>query len=642
MSFGYNGKILRVNLTTGQIQTEEPGLDIYRMYWGGSCLGTYYLMKEVPPGIDALSPENKLILTASVLTGAPISGLSRMNIVAKSPLTGTAGDTQSGGTWPAEFKRSGFDGIIIEGSSEQPVYLWIQDGQAEIRDARHLWGKVSGEVEDTIHSELDDNQIQILSIGPAGENLVRFAAVMSGTNDACGRNGMGAVMGSKKLKAVAVRGHNPVRVADQEKLKKLAAEGAAHARDFIFLYELGTAGTVTPVNQAGGFPTRNYSRGVFEGAKKISGETLRDTLLTDRETCWACAVRCKRVVELSSDELGSYDVDPRYGGPEYETITYLGSFLEIDDLPAIAKASELCNKHGLDVISTGATIGFAMECFENGIITSEDVGDLDLSFGNVEPMLKLIEMIAHRQGIGDLLGEGSARAAERLGDGAEKYAMHVKGQELPGHMVQHKPTYSLLFAVNPFGADHESAGHDAFYSPQIPEDIRANLAAMGIYNTKPMEVLDEDKVRWLVYTQQVYAFLDSLELCVFVWGPIFQLYPLMAIPELVEAVTGWKTSLWELMKVGERRINLQRSFNAREGFTRANDRLPQRVFEEPLPDGPLAGRRVERDKWENARDLYYRMMNWDPETGNPTRAKLLEINLGWVVDKLDEAGVSLR
>jgi len=638
MPCGYSGKILRVNLSSRTVEVEQPTPEFYRKYWGGSCMGTYFLLREVPPHTDALSPENKLMIMPSVVTGAPISGVTRVTLTAKSPLTGTAGDTQAGGRWPAELKRAGFDGIIVEGRASEPVYIWIEDGAVEIRDAGHIWGKVTGETEEIIRQELGDRRVEVLGIGPAGEHLVLFAAVMSGLGNACGRNGLGAVFGSKNLKAIAVRGRRAIEIADAERLRELGAEGAREARDFIFLYDLGTAGTVTPLNEAGGFPTRNYSQGVFAGADSISGVKLRDTYLISRAACWGCAVRCKRVVEVRTP----YEVDPRYGGPEYETVAMLGSDLMIDDLAAVAKGHEMCNRYGLDTISAGATIAFAIECFENGLIGLEDTDGLELKWGDGDVMLALIDLIAHREGFGDILADGSARAAQHIGNGADRYAIHVKRQELPAHMVQHKPTYSMIFAVNSFGADHESACHDAFYSPGIPEEGKRRLAALGIYNTKPMEVLDADKVRWLVYTQLFCSVCDSLNLCVFVYGPTFQLYPQTDIVRLVEAVVGWKTSLWELMKVGERRINLQRCYNAREGFNRTHDRLPDRVHDEPIPDGPLAGQCVDRDAWTKSVDLYYRMMNWNPETGNPTEAKLVELGLEWAVDELLKADVSLE
>jgi aldehyde:ferredoxin oxidoreductase len=414
--FGFAGKILHVDLSAQRISVEAPPEDFYRTYVGGSAMGAYYLLKNTPAGADPLGPENTLAIMLSAATGVPVSGQSRANATAKSPLTGLVGDSQTGGFWPAELKFAGFDGIVITGRSEKPVYLWIHDGQAELRDASHLWGKITGEVQGAIREELGDSKIEVIQIGPAGEQLVRFAAIINMCNRAFGRTGLGAVMGSKNLKAVAVRGHGAVSVADKPAVTQLARLGAACLPDSPDMKGMQTYGTASGLNYQtamGGLPTRNYTSGTFEGAEAISGEAMAETILKKNDTCFACVVRCKRVVEA---EYAETKVEPFYGGPEYETLAMLGSDCGVRNLPAVALANQICNQYGLDTISTGAAIAFAMECFERGWLTLTDTGGIDLRFGNADALLAVLPKIAGRDGVGNLLAEGTARrASDRAG-----------------------------------------------------------------------------------------------------------------------------------------------------------------------------------------------------------------------------------
>lgn len=642
MPYGYHGRILRVDLTTGTIEIERPDDAFYREYMGGSALGLYYLLKEMPAGVDPLGPENVMVVSLSVLTGAAISGQSRMTINAKSPLTGGIGDSQAGGFWPAELKRAGFDAIILKGASPTPVYLWVHDGEAELRDASHLWGKVTGEAEAMIREELGDRKIEVAQIGPAGEALVRFAAVINMRSRANGRTGMGAVMGSKKLKAIAVRGRDIPRVADPNRLKALHKQGIPNYEsnpDMKGLGEYGTASVVLPQQWAGGLPTRNYQSGVFDGAEAISGEKMAETILIGRDTCYACVVRCKRVVEVEEypgePGNGRPYVDRKYGGPEYETVATFGSYCGVDDLAAISKANEYCNAYGMDTISCGATVAFAFECFERGILTTEDTGGLELTWGNAEAMVELTRRIAMREGIGAVLAEGSQRAAEIIGRGAERFVVAVKGSEVPAHMPQVKASMGLIYAVNPFGADHQSSEHDPFYEPGAGTLYHSRLAELGLTDYRASDVLDEEKVRFTLLTQYAYSILDVLNLCQFDWGPAWQLYGPGAIVETVRAITGWEdVTLDELMRLGAKRVNMLRAFNTREGFTRRHDTLPPRILEDALVDGPNAGSLFSRETLEAALDCYYRLAGWDVETGNPTRETLESLGLGWVAEQL--------
>jgi len=630
MAYGYNGRILHVDLTLGAVQVEEPPEQFYRRYFGGSALGLYYLLRNTPPQADPLGPDNTLILALSVLTGVPISGQSRMTAVAKSPLTGAAGDTQCGGFWPAELKFAGFDAVVVTGRAEQPSYLWIHDGQAELRDASHLSGKITGEVQEVICDELGDQRAQVLQCGPAGESGVRYACLINMCNRANGRTGMGAVMGSKNLRAVAVRGSSRPKIADEGALKSLARWGAEHVddSDVASLALLGTSEIVSSQNEVGGLPTRNWSSGVFEGYEAISGQRMNETILKKRDTCYACAVRCKRVVEVTE---GPYQVDPLYGGPEYETLAALGSYCGVGNLEAVAKANELCNAYGLDTISCGGTIAWAMECFEAGIIGPEDTGGVELRFGSAESMVKMIEMIGRREGFGDLLAEGSARAAQVIGRGSEDLLVTVKMQEAPAHMPQVKRSLALIYAVNPFGADHQSHEHDDSYEPE--DGYLEEMAELGLLDARPKDVLDAEKVRYAFYTQCLYSALDTLNLCQFVFGPAWQLYGLDQMVELVRSVTGWKVNLWELMKAGERRLNMLRAFNAREGIGREADALPSKFFK-PLAGGPTDGVAVGEEELQQALEIYYGMAGWDVATGIPTEGKLEELGIGWITCEL--------
>ncbi|MFH2040214.1 MAG: aldehyde ferredoxin oxidoreductase family protein [Chloroflexota bacterium] len=643
MAYGYNGKILHVDLTSGNLSVEEPDEAFYRKYMGGSALAMHYLLKEMPAGVEPLGPDNVLVLALSVVTGSAISGQSRMTAAAKSPLTGAIGDSQGGGFFPAELKFAGFDAIVIKGRSEKPVYLWINAGYYELRDATHLWGRVTGDVETSIKEELGDDKIEVLQIGPAGEKGVRFSSIMSMSNRANGRTGMGAVMGSKNLKAVAVRGKNRPSVADKDKLKKLAKWGADNLEDSSIagLAKYGTAETTGANQTSGTLPTYNYNSGVFANWEAIDGTTMYDTVLRGaaegkqdrrgRDSCYACTVRCKRVVEITE---GKYKVDPHYGGPEYETTSTFGNYCAIDDLDAICKANELCNKYGMDSISCGATISWAFEAFSAGKLTPEDTDGLDLSWGNSDSMVKLVEKIANREGFGDVLAEGSERAARKIGRGTEAYLITCKGQEAPAHMPQVKRSLAVIYATNPYGADHQAHEHD----PAIESDFEyytERMAVLGFSQAQKPQSLSKEKIRFAAVSQRMYSAMDSLDLCQFVYGPAWQLYGPNDMVELVRAVTGWDdVSFNELQKVGERRLNMMRSFNAREGFDRKDDNLPEKLFK-PLKGGPSDGWVLDRAEIESALDTYFEFCGWDVRTGVPTRSKLDELELSWVADLME-------
>lgn len=634
MPYGYNGTILRVDLSEKKIWTENPPENIYRKYLGGSSLALYYLLNELNMNIDPFDPKNIMVLASSVISGAPIAGITRYTVAALSPLTNGFGEAEAGGFWGPELKHAGFDAVIISGKAERPVYLWIHDGEAEIRDASSLWGASTYATQEAIRTELQDKRIRVLSTGLAGENKVRYACLLNEAKHANGRTGMGAVMGSKNLKAVAVRGTRKLEVADPESLKTLAKELAAliesNKADQI-LRKFGTANLVIPLSSSGILPTKNFHWGSFEGAEAISGEAMTEKILVKPEGCYACSVRCKRVVKTN----GKYKVNPALGGPEYETIASLGSCLCIDNLEAIAKGNELCNSYGLDTISTGAVIAFAMECFEEGILTKEDTDGIELRFGNAEAMLEIIERIAHRKGIGDILAEGVMRAAKKIGKGAERFALHVKGQEVPMHDPRGKIGVGIGYAISPTGADHIEATHDTAFTTEKGSAFRA-AKVLGLVEPLDARDMSPAKARQFYYLQLVWSLWNCLGVCNFVASPNWAL-PIHKVPDIVKAITGWDTSLWELLKVGEKSNTMARAFNTLRGFTRSDDRLPDRLYE-PLENGPLKGTGIDREKFDRLLEAYYEMVGWDKETGTPTEAKLAELDLGWLVEKLKNAG----
>jgi len=651
MQYGYAGRVLHVDLTDGTLEIEEPTEQFYRTYVGGSALGLYYLLKLSPAGADPLGPENVLVFALAGATGAPVSGQSRCTVVAKSPLTDAVGDSQAGGFWPAELKFAGFDAIVVRGASPKPVYLWIKDGEAELRDAAHLWGKVTSEAENALKEELDDARIEVAQIGPAGEKLVRFAAIMNMSNRAHGRTGMGAVMGSKRLKAIVVRGtKKEIPLADKKALIRLAKNYSNAIPDDVEasgLAKYGTAEIVPSQNLEGGLVTRNWQSGHFglERAQAISGERLYDELLRGaadgnqdrlgRDTCYACAIRCKRVVEAEWEQNA---INPVSGGPEYETISTFGSYCDIDDLHAISYANQLCNEYGVDTISAGATMAFAMECFENGLITDADTGGHALGWGNAGGVIAMLEQTLRREGFGDILAEGSARAAERIGKGAEAFVMAAKKQEMPAHMPHVKRSLALVYAVNPFGADHQSNEHDPSYEPEWYqsqfEKYGRRLTDIGLTDPQDPMVLNKEKVNFALTTQYSYSTLDTANVCQFVFGPGWQLLGLDDLAEMMTAVTGWDMSIDELQTLGARRLNMLRAYNTREGITRDQDTLPERFFDEPLKGGHSDGVSIDRAEFEVALDEYYAQAGWDVATGNPTRETLERLDLGWIADEI--------
>ncbi|MFX1377562.1 MAG: aldehyde ferredoxin oxidoreductase family protein [Promethearchaeota archaeon] len=614
---GYTGNFLRVNLTNRAISIENPDENFYRRYIGGEGFVAYYLLKEVPKGTDPLGPQNKLIFATGPLTGFAIPGTGRNSVGAKSPLTGGFGEAEVGGHWGAELKQAGFDAIIIEGKAKKPVYLWIKEGEAELRDASHLWGKLTGEAQEIIQKELNDKLIRVAQIGPGGERLVRYACVINDLRNAAGRTGMGAVMGSKNLKAIAVRGHKRLEVKDKEKLRaKIKEFNELAYKPMRGYFQYGTGGAIMEqFATSGNLPTRNFRDGNFSAAKSLDPSIMKDEIGLKMEACYACSVRCKKIVEIGEP----WNVNPIYGGPEYESIGAFGSNCGVEDIKAVCKANELCNKYSLDTISAGVSIGFAMECYENGILSDKDTNGLKLNFGNAETMVKMVEMIGKREGLGDILAEGVKRASEKIKNGTDKFAMHVKGQEIPMHEPRLKQGLGVGYAISPTGAEHMANLHDTSIASE--RSIGAH-SAIGILEPLEINDLGVKKIRALVYITNWRNLYNALLICYFLpWDYV-------DVPEILRAVTGWYTTTWELMKAGERITTMARAFNIREGLEKKDDWLPERFFK-PHTSGSLSETSINPDELETAINTYYKMMGWN-NNGIPTSSKLAELELEWI------------
>ena len=617
------GKILRVDLTNGKISEEFPDEETLKLYLGGSGIATKYMIDEIPKGIDPLGPENKLIFMTGPLTGTPSPSTGRYSVNAKSPLTGVWGEANSAGFWGRDLKRSGFDGIIFEGISPKPVYLVTEDGKAELRDASHLWGKNTSETTRIIKEDLG-NKFNIACIGIAGENLVKYAAVMNDCDKpnygrAAGRCGMGTVMGSKKLKAIAVKGNAKIEVANPEEYKIEAKQRYDWVNQSLLKMTLevfGTATMVDLVNIKGGLPTNNWQTGVFPAADKINGTAINETILTGRKPCFACPIACGRLAEIKEGKYKSTGE-----GPEYETLGAFGTMCGVDNLEAITMAHFLCNEYGLDVISAGNTIGFAMECYEKGILTKEDTGGLEFNFGNTDLIVDLVSIISKREGIGDLLAEGTRNMAHKLGKDSIRFAMQVKGLELPAYDSRAAKITGLAYATANRGGCHITAYIEGPAFLAMPFMIVENATVGDSLTENP----EDTKV--VKDFEDAFGLFDAIGGCKFM-GMVLSSEDWAS---LMSKLLGYEITKEDFAKIGERLYNLARIYNVREGITRADDTLPPRLLEDPLPEGPAKGMTVNLDP---LLDAYYDYRGWDKETGKPTKEKLKELGLDWTIKEI--------
>ncbi|MEA2039782.1 MAG: aldehyde ferredoxin oxidoreductase family protein [Thermodesulfobacteriota bacterium] len=618
---GYTGKILRINLSNHSSSVEDLSLKTARDFIGGAGIAIKYLFDELKAGTDPLGPDNKLIFSVGPFTGTTVPCASRMAVAAKSPLTNAMGLALTGGYFPAELKFAGYDMLIIEGKAEKPTYLWIKDGEVKFRPAGKAWGTRTGDCQQIIKNELGDQNVRIACIGPAGENLSKIACIVN-ERRAAGRKGLGAVMGSKNLKAIAIRGTDSVAIADKDKYKAAREDMAKSMKDSPILYsqfsKLGTPMVVNHLCEMGIFPARNWTTtGEFTPAEEI-GVAAQERLKVGSEHCYQCPVGC---TQLKLARSGPYA--GALGEPEFETLYSLGGETGVDYAEAIVAADRLCDELGLDTMSAGVTVGFAMELYEKGILGIDQTGGLELNFGNHKAMMTLLILMAFREGIGDILADGTKAAAEKIGKDTHKYAMHVKGLELPGYDVRGAKAHGLNYATSYTGADHNRgyAFQEIFGIPVPREVDRFSTEGKG------------ELTKW---NQDVRtATCDCPTMCAFLLDMALPGNALQNTAALMEAVTGLAFRPEDVMTVGERVNTLARAFNVREGFTRADDTLPERLMKEPLKEGGSKGQVISEEDLKFMLDEYYTEQGWDLETGKPTREKLEELGLEYVADELE-------
>jgi len=627
-------RVLNVNLTTGQVSTEEvSGRDLVRLL-GGRGLAAKMLYERVPAGMDPLGPGSVLIWSPGTLSGTSAPSSGRTSVTCKGPATGLYLKVSVGGHLGAELKYAGYDYLVISGRAPHPVYLWIDDDRVEIRQARHLWGKGTRESDDLIKAELSDDEIQTGIIGPAGENKVLFSCIMVSRYNSASRGGVGAVMGSKNLKAVAVRGRGALRVARPKPYFELAArmrrELAADAGSES-LYNWGTSGSIPGLDEMGMLAAYNFSQVTIANSERLSGQYLVDEgYLTSRESCFACSTACHRYVKSYSDRWG--DVDD--SGPELETMMSLGAECGITDTEATLMANHLCNDYGLDTISAGHVISWAMECYQRGVISPEQADGLELSFGNAEAQLELIRRIAFREGLlGDLLAEGTQRASAEVGGDSWKWAIQAKGLEQSAVDTRAAKSYALAFAVNPRGPDHlMTETYAEFGFTEESRDVIRKITGDEKYANATLLEKRADIVRW---HEDCYAATEALGFCVFTSTAAFAVNP-ENMAELFGHALGIEFSEEELMLGGRRIVTLERCFNAREGARRKDDLLPWRMMNEPVPDGPNKGMITDQAMLDRFLDEYYALHGWDPATGIPRPETLKTLDLADVCRVLPE------
>jgi aldehyde:ferredoxin oxidoreductase len=611
----YTGLILHVDLSTPCFWIDTPGDRFYRRLIGGRNFILHYLLTETPPQVDPLGAQNLLIFANGVLSGTVLPGTGRHAVGGKSPLTGALASCEAGGWFGSELKRAGFDAVVIHGRAAQPVYLLIRDGSVELRPADHLWGKTTADTQQIIREELGDEKVRVACIGPAGENLVRFASIMHDVSRAAGRSGLGAVMGSKNLKAVAVRGSTPVGVQNKTLMQTVQKWIGAHYKsDMAWAIQYGTAGSALENVLIGATAIRNYTAGRLSDAEKLDARHLFSLLVVDRDTCNKCPVRCKLVVGYEGAQTS---IDPRYGGLEYESIGSLGPLCDISDPLVIAKANELCNAYGLDSISTGGTIAFVMEAAERNALPADWQAQAP-RFGDGESLINAIHQIAHRQGWGDWMAEGSQRLAEKLGGEAPQWLAAGRGQELPMHDPRLKQTMAMGYALSPTGADHMHNFNDSFATSE-DGDICQRLKEVGVAVPIPLWGISEHKIEAYFYETAFKNFYDCAVIC------HFYPYRYQHMVEALSAACGWDITLDEINQIGLRAVHLARLYLLREGFRARDDTLTARAFYR-LAEGPIAHQAITPEELAHWIGVYYRRVGWDDD-GIPLASTLQQVDL---------------
>lgn len=631
MMYGYCGKVLRVNLTTEEITIEKLSEELLMNYLGGRGLNMKRIYEEVPPETDPLGPENKLFIGVGPLTGTLFPGAARVNFSAKSPQTGILGDSNAGGFFGPELKFAGFDQVIIEGKADKPSYLFIKNNTVQLKPADHLMGKDTFATQNEIIKELADTRVQVASIGPAAENGVKYAGIFCNLVRAAARTGMGAVMASKNLKAIAVRGTGRLKVADPQTFKKILADidrEVINHSEYQTRLLLGTTKLVHALNEAGCLATRHFQTGRFTYAENVSGERLAETYKKKSKGCFSCIIPCSRFIEITQGKYQGLQSE----GPEFEGLAGFSSRVGVNSLEAALQGVDLCNRYGLDVISTSECISFALELYEKGILTSKDTDGLELVWGNSEAVLTLIEKIAYRQGLGDVLADGVVKASEKIGNNSEKIAMHVKGLEIFQADPRGLKGYALGVAVASRGGDHLRSEP----SFEFTEDTKESIRRFGVPEAAfRLEYKGKGKV--VKFYEERCALADCLNVCKNTLVNM-EILPFAQAAQLLEATTGFPFTENLLQKAAERIVNLERAYIVREGIRRSDDTLPERFLKEPLPQecGPSAGSIVELDLML---DEYYQARDWDLKTGIPTGKVLKQLGLIDIIEDLEGRGI---
>ncbi|MCE7741554.1 MAG: aldehyde ferredoxin oxidoreductase family protein [Candidatus Heimdallarchaeota archaeon] len=623
--YGYRGQILIVDLEESTVQKETLDQKYIEEFLGGRGWAIKYLFDNLEKDIDPLGPENILVISLGPLTGTLAPSSARYTIASKSPLTGGIGYANSGGHFAPELAYAGYDAIFIHGRAKSPVYLYIKDDEVEIKDAKHLWGKDTWETDEILRAEYSED-FQVLSIGQGGENLVKYAAILNNLSRAAARTGVGAVMGSKNLKAIAVKGSGAVEVAEPKAFDSFIDETLQKIYDdpaYPSLSYYGTAFLVDLAYISGGLATRNNQTGIFEDYESLSAETFDEEFKVKSESCFACPIHCGK---YSKVESGKY-AGTKGGSPEYETIVCFGSKCGIGDLAVIIKANELANRYGLDTISLGDTIAFVMEAFQKGLLTKEDTDGIEVVWGNEEALLSLITKVAYREGFGNDLAEGTKRLSEKIGKGSEKFAHHIKGMEPPAYDVRTAKAFGLGWATATRGADHLAALPNfelLGYDPEKGLEWFGSKESVDPFSWK-------GKPRMVYWHENFGAIVDSAEMCKYTCFSAYAVKP-EDMSKFLTYATGYDFSPDKLMLIGERIYNLERLFNLREGIGRDEDKLPPRFTDEPLPEGPAKGNYVELDKMLPE---YYELRQWDFKSGLPSVLLLEKLNLLAEAEKYD-------
>ena len=638
--FGFNGRIAHIDVSTKTTTVEAMDEDWYRIYGGGGLLGTYFLLRDTPAGLDAFDPQNLLVFASSIIAGNDGPGLARFSVVTKSPLSQGIGETQSEGAWGQSLKGSGYDALIFKGQSETPVYILIEDGEIKIEDATFLWGKDTNETTTLLENLHGTEEVEIAAIGPAGENKVRYASIVSARSNQAMRLGVGAVMGSKNIKAIVLKGLNLPAVNDKEALKVVGESFAEIMKtNELSMWQKDAPGFSAWVDlsddETAYSGVNNFNDNLFEARGNYKRDAFLDYYKGDK-SCPGCPNDCIKYLNPSPETIPN-DVT----GIHQEVTGTMGPNIGNENLKLMLEANVACNLLGIDPVSLGFTISFAMECFENGLITETDTNGIKLRFGNEEDLLALVDDIARRKGFGNILAEGTKRAAEQIGSHSSDYALHVKGIEMVSFDPRSQTNLGLGYATAPCGPKYTICEHDWDFDLEAGWDhTLEGSRTLGVLKRIPMEYIGPDKVRNFKSLNTVWSACDALNLAVFASAPT-RVFTLSKIAELIHIITGWKTSSYEFMKWGERRNHIMRIYNIREGLTMEDDTLPEKFYQEPIKRGRLTGTVIDKNKFTNAIGTYYEMMGWDKE-GIPLNGTLYEYHLEWAIPIIENSRATLQ